>query len=87
MPHMQTGIAWLVVKAGVGRRDSNAIGCGFPRIESENFLAGMSLGRGKGGGKASGKGVIVPPRESQFPGRSAGPQISSAPQATEGQEN
>ena len=53
--------------------------CGFPRIESEKILAGMSLGRGKGGGKASGKGVVVPPREIQFPGRSAGPQISSCP--------
>ena len=66
--------------------------CGFPRIESEKILAGMPLGRGKGGGKASGKGVVVPPRETQFPGRSAGPQMSSCPtwrppQATEGQEN
>ena len=53
--------------------------CGFPRIESEKILAGMPLGRGKGGGKATGRGVVVPPRETQFPGRSAGPQMSSCP--------
>ena len=53
--------------------------CGFPRIESEEILAGMPLGRGKGGGKATGTGVVVPPRETQFAGRSAGPQMSSCP--------
>ena len=53
--------------------------CGFPRIESEKILAGMPPGKGKGGGKAAGRGVVVPPRETQFPGRSAGPQMSSCP--------
>ena len=53
--------------------------CGLPRIESEKALSGMPPGRGKGGGKAAGRGVVVPPRETQFPGISAGPQMSSCP--------
>ena len=54
--------------------------CGLPRSESERVTASMPHSKGKKGGRAAGgRGVHVPPRETQFPGKSAGPQMSSCP--------
>ena len=50
-----------------------------PRSESEKAMSRMLPGRGKGGGRAAGRVVVVLPRETKFPGRSAGPQMSSCP--------
>ena len=37
LPHMQTGIARLAVKAGAGRRDSNAIGVASRELRVRRF--------------------------------------------------
>ena len=73
MPHMRTGTAWCVVEAGVGRRDSNAIGVAYRELKVRKNCLVFLLA------EAAGRGVVVPPRETQFPGRSAGPQMSSCP--------
>ena len=57
---------------------ATSYGCGLPRIESERAFSGMPPGRGKGGGKAAGRGVVAS-QGNAVPGRSAGPHMSSCP--------
>ena len=73
---------WFCVACGRGGCRASRLQCyrcGLPRSESEKAMSGMPPGRGNGGYKAAGRGVVVPPRETQFPGRCAGPQMSSCP--------